>query len=173
MREDVVRKLSWGIDGVVMWVLALFMAAETVIVFSAVVSRYVFNYSFAWSDEVARGLLTWLIFLGSTAAYRRGELIDIPFFKEQMSPALTRLVLILGGIATAIFLAYTIRYGWMLTGRTARQVTSVLGIKLYWFSGAVIVGSAVMLIHVVSDLLDLFTGKPLPASASSQDSQLI
>jgi TRAP-type C4-dicarboxylate transport system permease small subunit len=162
MREDVVRKLSWGIDSVVMWVLALFMAAETVIVFSAVVSRYVFNYSFAWSDEVARGLLTWLIFLGSTAAYRRGELIDIPFFKEQMSPALTRLVLILGGIATAIFLAYTVRYGWMLTGRTARQVTAVLGIKLYWFSGAVIVGSAVMLIHVVSDL---------PASASSQDSQ--
>jgi hypothetical protein len=35
----------------------------------------------------------------------------------------------------------------------------------------VIVGSAVMLIHVVSDLLDLLTGKPLPASASSQDSQ--
>jgi TRAP-type C4-dicarboxylate transport system permease small subunit len=121
MREDVVRKLSWGIDSVVMWVLALFMAAETVIVFSAVVSRYVFNYSFAWSDEVARGLLTWLIFLGSTAAYRRGELIDIPFFKEQMSPALTRLVLILGGIATAIFLAYTVRYGWMLTGRTGRD----------------------------------------------------
>jgi TRAP-type C4-dicarboxylate transport system permease small subunit len=160
MREDVVRKLSWGIDSVVMWVLALFMAAETVIVFSAVVSRYVFNYSFAWSDEVARGLLTWLIFLGSTAAYRRGELIDIPFFKEQMSPALTRLVLILGGIATAIFLAYTVRYGWMLTGRTARQVTAVLGIKLYWFSGAVIVGSAVMLIHVAS-------------SQDSQDSQLI
>lgn len=166
------RKISWGIDGVVMWALALFMAAETVIVFSAVVSRYVFNYSFAWSDEVARGLLTWLIFLGSTAAYRRGELIDIPFFKEQMSPGLTRVALILGAIATAIFLAYTIRYGWMLTGRTSRQVTSVLSIKLYWFSGAVIVGSAVMLIHVVSDLLDLVTGKPLRAPVASQDGQM-
>lgn len=154
-------RISWGIDRVVMWLLAALMAVETAIVFSAVVSRYFFNYSFAWSDEVARGLLTWIIFLGATAAYRRQELVEIPFFKDMLPKIALRIVLIVSAVAVAIFLIYTIRYGINLLTRTSRQVTPVLGISLYYFSGAVVVGSAVMLLHVASDLLSLLLGKEI------------
>lgn len=162
-------RISWGIDWVVMWLLAALMAVETAIVFAAVVSRYFFNYSFAWSDEVARGLLTWIIFLGATAAYRRNELVEIPFFKDMLPRLALRIVLIVSAIAIAIFLVYTIHYGINLLTRTSRQVTPVLGISLYYFSGAVVVGSGVMLLHVASDLLDLLLGKDIAQKQFVED----
>lgn len=43
----------------------------SVIVAAQVFSRYVLNHSLFWSEELARYLLVWLTFLGSSVAYYR------------------------------------------------------------------------------------------------------
>jgi len=161
--------ISWGVDRVVMWVLAALMATETVVVFSAVVSRYFLNYSFAWSDEVARALLCWIIFLGGSAAYRRQELVDIPFFKEMLNKTALRVLMIFSAFFIAIFLGYIIYYGYLLAVKTSRQITPVLGLHLYYISGAVVVGSAITLLHVLADLIDYVSGKEIARKVFSDD----
>lgn len=156
-----IRKLSEGVDRVVVWALAGIMAAETTVVFGAVVARYVFNSSFTWSDEVARGLLAWLIMLGAAAAYRRAELVEISLFRDALPEAMERIVRTLGTVLVIIFLCYTVYYGVTLMMKTGRQVTPVLRIKLNYFSGAVTVGAAIMVLHAVSDFIELVTGKPI------------
>ena len=44
--------------------LALLMAAMTLVTFVQVVARYVFNYSFVWAMEFTGVLFAWLIFVG-------------------------------------------------------------------------------------------------------------
>ena len=51
----------------------LLVAAEIVILFAGVVSRYVFDHPLIWSDELASILFLWLAMLGAVIALRRGE----------------------------------------------------------------------------------------------------
>src|SRR6478672_13977805 len=49
---------------------AFLVAAEVVVLFVGVVSRYVFRSPIVWSDELASFLFLWLAMLGSVVAFR-------------------------------------------------------------------------------------------------------
>ena len=44
--------------------IAVLMAAMTLLTFAQVVARYVFNYSFTWALELTGVMAAWLIFIG-------------------------------------------------------------------------------------------------------------
>ena len=50
------------------WIVGGLVAALVFLVGSGVLSRYIFNYSLAWSDELAGLGFVWLTLLGSIAA---------------------------------------------------------------------------------------------------------
>ena len=60
-------------------VAALLVAAEVVILLTGVVSRYVFNNPFFWTDELANFLFLWLSMLGTVVAL----LLNFPSLKAQ------------------------------------------------------------------------------------------
>ena len=60
-------------DRIVEIVAAGLVAAEIVILFGGVVSRYVFDRPLVWSDELASTLFLWLAMLGAVIAFRRDE----------------------------------------------------------------------------------------------------
>jgi TRAP-type C4-dicarboxylate transport system permease small subunit len=49
------------------------MSLLVVIVFANVIARYYLSASLAWSEEVARFMLIWLVFLGAVLAYVNDE----------------------------------------------------------------------------------------------------
>ncbi len=61
--------LGWFVELAV----ALLVAAEIVILFSGVVTRYVFGHPLVWSDELASILFLWLAMFGAVIALRRDE----------------------------------------------------------------------------------------------------
>ena len=53
--------------------IGVLLALMVVIVFSNVIARYFLNASLAWSEEVSRFMMIWLVFLGAVMAYVKGE----------------------------------------------------------------------------------------------------
>jgi C4-dicarboxylate transporter, DctQ subunit len=84
-------------------VIAFFLAAMTVITFSQVVARYVFNYSFVWAVELTGVLFGGLIFIGMAYGVRVGAHIGVDAFVKILKPATARVV---GIIATLLCLLY-------------------------------------------------------------------
>ena len=41
------------------------MSLMLVIIFMQIISRYIFGYTFEWSEELARFLFVWVVFIGS------------------------------------------------------------------------------------------------------------
>jgi len=80
-----------GIDRALAWITevpaAILVVAEIVILFSGVVSRYVFNRPLTWSDELASILFLWLAMFGAVIALRRGEHMRLTTFVGMMRPA--------------------------------------------------------------------------------------
>lgn len=56
--------------------------AATVIV--EVFSRYFLGFSLYWSNELATYLFIYLVFFGGSVALKRGELINVAFFRERL-----------------------------------------------------------------------------------------
>ena len=66
------RAYEWLQTGIRL-ALCLLMSLMVVIVFANVIARYYLSASLAWSEEVARFMLIWLVFIGAVLAYVNEE----------------------------------------------------------------------------------------------------
>ncbi len=65
-------------------------------IFVNAVSRYAFNYSFNWVEELVIYLTPWLAVTGLFLAVRRGTMIRIEYFYEKFGPEIKRSIGLLG-----------------------------------------------------------------------------
>ena len=70
------------------YLLVFLMVVEVVVVFAQVVTRYVFHSPLAWSEELARYMFIWLVWIGAAYAtkMRKNIIIDVVCskFKENV-----------------------------------------------------------------------------------------
>lgn len=105
-----------AIEQIMRWSVIVLLILMVVIVFANVVSRYYLHVSLAWSEEVARFMLVWLVFIGSFLAYIHDEHLGLDILVARFSPAIRRIV----GISTnllIIFALYAIMEGGYLLMR--------------------------------------------------------
>jgi len=75
-------------------------------IFVNAVSRYAFNYSFNWVEELVIYLTPWLAMTGLFLAIRRGTMIRIEYFYEKFAPAIRRQIALLGNIVSVGILLF-------------------------------------------------------------------
>ncbi len=75
-------------------------------IFVNAVSRYAFNYSFNWVEELVIYLTPWLAMTGLFLAIRRGTMIRIDYFYEKFDPAIRRPIALLGNIVSVGILMF-------------------------------------------------------------------
>jgi TRAP-type C4-dicarboxylate transport system permease small subunit len=76
------------------------------VIFVNAVSRYAFNYSFNWVEELVIYLTPWLAMTGLFLAIRRGTMIRIEYFYEKFNPAIRRPIGFLGNIVSVGILLF-------------------------------------------------------------------
>jgi len=75
-------------------------------IFVNAVSRYAFNYSFNWVEELVIYLTPWLAMAGLFLAIRRGTMIRIDYFYQKFTPAVRRPLGIFGNIVSVGILLF-------------------------------------------------------------------
>ncbi len=110
--------VDWAVGGLV--------AALVILVGSGIMARYVFNYSLAWSDELAGLGFVWLTLLGSVAASRRRSHMVIGFLPKRFGPGGQRAIGFYVTAAIVVFLGFMIGEGIVLTAATMDDKSAVL-----------------------------------------------
>jgi len=101
-------------------------------VLAQVVARKLFD-PLVWSEELARYLFIWVMFLGWFIASERGSHIAIQMVRNRV-PARLRLALDVGaGAATLVLMVWLVVYGWQLVANNTDVATVTL-----FFSFAVV-----------------------------------
>lgn len=75
-------------------------------IFVNAVSRYAFNYSFNWVEELVIYLTPWLAMAGLFLAIRRGTMIRIDYFFQKFTPAVRRPLGLFGNIVSVGILLF-------------------------------------------------------------------
>ena len=70
-------QINRAIDQVEEALIAFLLTVMTLVSFTQVVARYVFNFSFVWALELVTFLFAWLIFLGISYGVRVGSHIGV------------------------------------------------------------------------------------------------
>jgi hypothetical protein len=78
------RAFVWLNQGLVM----LMMMAMAALVFTNVVTRYLFGFSLNWAEETSRYLMIWVAYLGAGLAMREGRHVAIEYLQGLLPPRL-------------------------------------------------------------------------------------
>lgn len=146
------KKLLNIILGTVKWVVIFLISTMTIILFIAVLSRYLFGRSFYWIDAYCRYSLIWIAFLGSAMVLRRREHIGVDVVIDLLPKILRKWI-----IKADIFLILVFSFAMFIQGIklykiTERQVIPDLNIKMSNIY-VIIPISAVLLALVASEII--------------------
>lgn len=126
---------------VIFWSLAF-------IVFLQFFTRYVLNDSLAWTEEIARYALMWVVFIGGAMVTRRNTHIAVELLANVMKPGPLRATLLafvdfvkLGFIGLLAFVS------WTIMERMAVQRMTVFDLPMSYVYGGVAFGCFLMLIR--------------------------
>lgn len=114
-------------------VIIICMSGIAILTFGAVISRFVFQFNIAWSEELVRYLFVWGSIFGAAYAFKHNAHTGLPVLVEKLPRFLFRAVQIaILIISTALFLLiiYLI-WGLVLMGLESGQVSPSTRIP-YW-----------------------------------------
>jgi TRAP-type C4-dicarboxylate transport system permease small subunit len=115
--------------------------------------RYVSGASLVWSEEVMRYTMLWLVMIGSGAAYSRGQFMGMRFAVELLPPTWRRGCDVVSALLMLAFLGVVGWYGAQFAWKTRLQLSPTIDLSLIWVHSAIVVGSALMALHIVLDEL--------------------
>ncbi|MHB8907414.1 MAG: TRAP transporter small permease [Syntrophales bacterium] len=114
-------------------VIVVCMTGIFVLTFGAVMSRFVFNFSIAWSEELVRYMFIWGALFGASYAFKYQSHSGLPILVEKFPPRLARIVRDFGFILTVGLFAVIVYTGWGLVklGLQSGQLSPATKIP-YW-----------------------------------------
>jgi TRAP-type C4-dicarboxylate transport system permease small subunit len=113
--------------------------------------RYVSGASLVWSEEVMRYIMLWLVMIGSGLAYSRGQFMGMRFLVDRLPPSVRRGCDVISALLMLSFLGVIGWYGAQFAWKTRLQLSTTIDISLIWIHSAIVVGSALMALHIVLD----------------------
>lgn len=132
------------------------MLGASLLVFFQVVLRYLFNESLYWSEEAARYLIIWCIFIGSSIAVREKGHATVDAIVVILPANFKKIFYILANLTGVIFCIVLIWSGSLVVSNVLNygNVTPSLGISMAIPYLAVPVGGAMMLYRFLQLLID-------------------
>ncbi|OIJ18564.1 hypothetical protein BKP45_10770 [Anaerobacillus alkalidiazotrophicus] len=126
------------------------------IVFLEVLSRYFFNFPFAFSGELTAILFPWVIFMGAIIVTKNEGHLSITHFRGLLRSEFQKILIIVGKIVMLFFAFYMFLSSIELANSVSAQKFPVLQISMNWLylSGVfAFVGMSVVLTYQLFELI--------------------
>lgn len=133
------------------------VAAIIIVVFGQVVMRYGLQDVPPWTEELARMIFTWIIFIGATVAYRRKAHIVIDIVLIRLAGTSRRVIDTVILIAIAVFLGFALVQGVHGMWLARAELSPVMRTSMPLVLLPIPTSAAIMLIYVLADLWRNFT----------------
>lgn len=153
--------------GAMLGIMVLVVALQIVVRF--VLPRFGLVFSAPWSEELARYLMIWCIFLGAAIAARSGALIAVDSLADAVPPRwgdairLTALLITIGFFGLLIWLGWR----WVEFGET--ETSTVLNIPMAWVYLALPVGAVFAIVNIAAFIVEHRIASRTPLAPAPED----
>lgn len=143
------------------WLIAILLAAMTLLTFSQVVMRYVFNSGFTWAVELTTIFFAFMIFIGISYGVRVGAHIGVDALVKLFRPNVRRAISIVAVLFCLVYAGMVIYGSWQYVMKM-----KMIGIELedlpipIWMVRAILpIGFVLLMLRFLPVLYNLVTGK--------------
>ena len=155
MMDKIIVPLGW-IENTIAVVA---MSTVSVLVFGQVVSRYGFNYTPLWGEELSRFLVVWSIFIGVSIGVRKNQHIGVDalirFLPHRLKVASEVLLNLIGVVVIGILIFNSfefIQHTWEY-----EQLSPAMRLPMFIPYIAMPVGLSLSIVHFIHNIVKLFT----------------
>jgi TRAP-type C4-dicarboxylate transport system permease small subunit len=143
-------KLDW-IDHLEEGVCAFLLAVMTFIAFVNVLTRYLVQYSLAFTEELVVNLFVWLTLLGTAIAFRQGSHLGFSFLTDRSPRPLRRAsVWFAAGLGVLLFgLLIYFGLGQIAMERMLGTTTEALATPQWWYTAGIPVIGTLIIARIV------------------------
>jgi len=131
---------------------AVVLAVDVAVVFTSVILRYFVHQPVDWAEEVARGLMVMLVFLGGATVLARRQHVHVDFFRALLPAAWQQVALQIGGWAVAGTAAGLAVSSWLLL-EDSTNVSTPMGMPQWLNVLPVFVGALLMTVVGVANAI--------------------
>jgi TRAP-type C4-dicarboxylate transport system permease small subunit len=104
-----------------------------------IINRYLLQQSAAWAPELAGFIFTWVVFLGASAAAKRGMHVSVRVLVDRFPPRWQAMLGTGVDLVLAAFLAYGAWLALKITVSSYARVSPVTGLSYSYVYGSVVV----------------------------------
>ncbi len=131
------------------WVVIVMMGTMALLVFANVVSRYLFNHSLVWVEELTQYQMIWIAWLGAGLALREGRHVSVDLLEDALPDGARR---VLRGAIALTMLGFLLALGWygmQIVAFTWNQETPMLGVRTGIPYLGIPIGALLCALHLV------------------------
>ncbi|HSB82756.1 MAG TPA: TRAP transporter small permease [Candidatus Methylomirabilis sp.] len=153
------QRLLAGIDWITDKVTLLILILLNLIVGVQVFSRYVLNHSLFWSEELARYLFIYLVFLSGAMVLRQDRHIQVTVLVDILPAPLRRAIIVLGELLMLGFAGVVLVESIRLAAMVGTVLTAAMEIPWSFVYLGIMLGMAIMVLALVGSLWARLTGR--------------
>ena len=126
------------------WLALFFFWALGLTVLYQFITRYVFNDSAAWTEEIARYLLICTVFIGAVIGVAKNNHIQVDFFYRFMPSGVARGVSLLTDVMRVVFLGCCSYLTWLLMQKMGNYQMTIVNLPMNLVYGVVLLAFVLM-----------------------------
>ena len=147
-------KLFKGLRSVLYWFSVAAMSVMLVVIFAQVVSRYLFNWTPEWSEELARYLFVWVVFIGSALIMGESGHLAVQFVPNHFKgTAAGKALQVIINFSGYVFILLLLVQGTKMMQVMTFQISPGLEIPMSWVYSVIPISAVLMLLYLVKDTM--------------------
>jgi TRAP-type C4-dicarboxylate transport system permease small subunit len=150
--------LARGLDRLLAAAIGTLLALMLINVTWQIFTRYVLADPPVWTEEIARYLFVWQIFLGAGLAFGRGAHIVVDVLARALPPVGRRALALVNHALVLALLAFLVWRGSGMAAITADTYATGSGLNMGVVYAALPVGAATGCLYVVLDMVAILRG---------------
>jgi len=133
-------------------------------VFSNFVSRYSFNTTLGWAEELSRYLLIWSTFIAASYGVKKGAHITLDVLIVYLSEKANKVIRAISYILSMIYCVLIIYIGIPFINSLiiSNQLSPSLNVPMYLIYSSIVIGSVLMLVrYLLLFVMDILYGEEI------------
>jgi TRAP-type C4-dicarboxylate transport system permease small subunit len=145
---------------VLYWFSFVAMIIMLATIFAQVITRYCFGYTAQWSEEVARYLFVYVVFLGSALIMGESGHLAVEFLPNCFKGTLAgKLLKTLSLVCGYLFAGILLTQGYRMAETMTFQTSPGMEISMSYIYAVIPISSVLMLLYLIRDTLRLIKGE--------------
>ena len=134
---------------------AILLAAMSIVILLQIILKW-FHMPLSWSEELARYMFIWLIYIASSYAVKKRSHIKVEILSLLMKEKGNFILDIIADVAFLVFATVIAYFGWIATYKIAFvnvQQSPSMHINMGWAYMSFALGCTLMAIRIIQDLI--------------------